>query len=196
MFVHSSYAGGSAPYRQFTDRLFFAIFPDAGTAGRIARLAWELRLRHGFRSRPLAPERFHVSLHHVGDYFALPQEAVAAACATASTVAAPRFKVAFNGAESFRGRPDSRPFVLRGDDGIVGLLMLQQALGAVMEEAGLGHHAGHYTPHLTLMYGDRLVADQPVDPVDWIVREFVLVHSLLGRSRYVRLASFPLGGQA
>ncbi len=144
----------------------------------------------------MAPERFHVSLHHVGDYFGLPQEAVEAACATASTVAGPRFTVAFNGVESFRGRPDNRPFVLRGDDGIVGLLMLQEALGAVMEKASLGRRAGHYTPHLTLMYGDRLVADQPIEPVGWTVREFVLVHSLLGRSRYVRLASFPLGGQA
>ena len=49
---------------------------------------------------------------------------------------------------------------------------------------------------MTLLYGDRLVAERPVDSVSWAVREFALVHSLLGRSRYNVLARFPLGAQA
>ena len=65
-----------------------------------------------------------------------------------------------------------------------------------LEMAGLGPRAPHYTPHLTLLYGDRFVADHPVEPVGWTVHEFVLVHSLLGRSRYLLVARFPLGAQA
>lgn len=71
--------------------------------------------------------------------------------------------------------------------------MLQQALGAAMEKAGLGRCAMRYIPHITLMYTDRLVDDRAVEPVRWMVHEFVLVHSLLGRSRYLALGRFPLG---
>ena len=108
----------------------------------------------------------------------------------------PPFTVAFDGAESFRGRPGHRPFVLRGEDGVAGLMMLQQRLALAMAKVGLGCPVRHYTPHVTLLYGDRLVADRPVDTVSWAVHEFVLVHSLLGRSRYNVLARFPLRAQA
>jgi 2'-5' RNA ligase len=184
------------PQQHPTDRLFFAIFPDACAAGHLARLTAALRLHHGLKGKPLARERFHVSLHHVGDYARLPQDIAALACDVASGVVLPPFTVAFNSVASFRGRPDNQPFVLRGDDGVVGLLALQQRLAAAMTKAGLGRLAPHYTPHVTLMYGDRGVAEQAVGPICCAVREFVLVHSLLGRSRYVALARFPLRGQA
>src|SRR5713226_5595231 len=145
------------PQRLFTDRLFFAIFPDPGTAARIAQLRQELRLELGLQGKPLASERLHATLHPVGDYAGLPQD-----------------------------------IVVRAGDGAVGLMMLQQRLGLAMAGAGLGRSAPHYTPHLTLLYADRLIADRRVDTVSWAVREFVLVHSLLGRSCYRPLARFPL----
>lgn len=184
------------PQRLFTDRLFFAIFPDAGTAARIAQLHEELRLELGLQGKPLAAERLHATLRPVGDYAGLPQDIVAMAGDVASTVAMPPCTVAFDGATSFRGRPGHRPFVLRGWDGVAGLMMLQQRLGVAMAKAGLGRSAPYYTPHVTLLYGDRLVADRPVDTVSWAVRAFVLVHSLLGRSCYRPLARFPLSAQA
>jgi len=73
--------------------------------------------------------------------------------------------------------------------------MLQQRLA--LAKAGLGCPVRHYTPHVTLLYGNRLVADRRVDTVSWPVHEFVLGHSLLGRSRYnIILARFPLRAQA
>jgi 2'-5' RNA ligase len=184
------------PQRLLTDRLFFAIFPDAGTAARIARLREALCLELGLRGKPLTTERLHATLHHVGDYAGLPLDIVASAGDAAPAVAMPPFTVAFDGAESFRGRPGHRPFVLRGEDGVAGLMMLQQRLALAMAKVGLGCPVRHYTPHVTLLYGDRLVADRPVDTVSWAVHEFVLVHSLLGRSRYHVLARFPLRAQA
>jgi 2'-5' RNA ligase len=183
-----------AEHQAFTDRLFFAVFPGASAAQRIARLGEELRYRHGLRGKALASDRLHVSLHHVGDYVRPPDGTiVAAACDVAASVRMPSFAVEFNSAVSFRGRRDNQPFVLHGDDGIIGLTMLQQSLGAAMEKAGLGRSAVRYTPHVTLMYADRFVAEQAVGPVGWTVREFVLVHSLLGRSRYRPLGRFALG---
>ena len=148
------------------------------------------------RTSHSSARRLHATLHHVGDYGGLPQDIVARACDVAPTVAMPPFTVAFDGVESFRGRPGHRPFVLRGEDGVAGLMMLQQRLGLAMAKAGLGCAVRHYTPHVTMLYGDRLVADRRVDTVSWAVREFVLVHSLLGRSCYRPLARFPLSAQA
>lgn len=183
-----------AERRALTDRLFFAVFPDADVAARIVELGQELRCQHRLRGKELVAGRLHVSLHHVGDYAQAPdQRIVALAHDVAASVRLPPFSVEFNGAMSFRGRRDNQPFVLHGDDGMIGLAMLQQALGTALEKAGLGRCAMRYTPHITLMYADRLVADRPVTPVSWRVEEFVLVHSLLGRSRYLTLGRFPLG---
>jgi 2'-5' RNA ligase len=182
-----------AELRTSTDRLFFAVFPNVDAAARIARLGDGLRCQHHLRGKALATERLHVSLHHVGDFVRPPDQGiVAAARDVAAGVHRPSFAVEFNGAMSFRGRPDNQPFVLHGDDGVVGLAMLQQALGAALQKAGLGRCAMHYNPHITLMYADRFVADRAVEPVRWTVHEFVLVHSLLGRSRYRALDRFPL----
>jgi 2'-5' RNA ligase len=170
--------------------------PDAGTAARIDQLSVKLRLELGLQGKPLATERLHSTLYHVGDYAGLPQDTIANASDVALSVTMPPFTVAFDGAESFRGRPGNQPFVLRGQDGVLGLMMLQQRLASAMEKAGLGRRMPSYTPHMTLMYGDRLVAYRGVDTVSWVVREFVLVHSLLGRSCYRSLARFPLVGQA
>lgn len=189
-----SLAGFDAAPRP-TDRLFFAIFPDANTAARIAQIAHHLRGEHGLKGRPLAPERFHITLHHLGDYVGLPQGIVAAAGDAAATVMMPPFEVAFDRAESFFGRPRNRPFVLRAGDGIATLRVFQQALGAAMRTAGLGRWVEpQYTPHVTLMYDDRHVAEQAVETVGWSVHEFVLVHSLLGQSLHVPLARWPLRG--
>jgi 2'-5' RNA ligase len=70
---------GFEPPPRLTDRLFFAIFPDPPTAGHIAQLARRLRREHALKGRPLATQRFHVTLHYLGNYAGLPQDIVAQA---------------------------------------------------------------------------------------------------------------------
>jgi 2'-5' RNA ligase len=184
------------PRQQLTDRLLFMVSPDAGSASAAAQQRQELRAKHRLRGKAIATERLHVTLHHVGDFAGLPEGIVAKTCTVASAVSMWPFTVEFNGALSFRGRPGNLPLVLQGDEGVFGLLVLQHRLGRMMENAGLGRVNPHYTPHMTLLYGDRFVADEPIKPIRWAVHEFVLVHSLLGRSRYNVLARFRLSAQA
>ncbi len=107
----------------------------------------------------------------------------------------PAFEVAFDGAESFFGRPRNRPFVLRDGDGVAALEAFQQALGGAMKNAGLGHWAqAQYTSHVTLLYDDCGVAGQAVKTVEWTAHEFVLVHNLAGQARHMSLARWPLRG--
>ena len=181
--------------QQPVDGLFFAIFPDEDAAADIARLAQCQCRAHGLKGRPLLTTRFHVSLYHVGDYAGLPRGVVAASCEAAATVAMPSFDVAFDRTVSFNGRSGSQPFVLRGGDGVAGLMVLHQRLGEALQKVGLWRWVKlQYEPHVTLLYDDRCIAEHAVGAVGWTVREFVLVHSLHGQNRYVSLGRWPLCG--
>lgn len=177
-----------------TDRLFFAIFPDADAAGRIAPLASRLRDEHGLNGKLIERARLHVTLHHLGDFVGVPRDIVARAGEAAATVAMPPFEMSFDRAMSFSGRPDKRPFVLLGGEGLAALKAFQRTLGTAMEKAGLKLFKAdtNYTPHVTLLYGDLLVAEQAVETINWTAREFVLVHSLLGQGVHVPLARWAL----
>lgn len=181
---------------QPTDRLFFAMFPDVSAAAHFERLARHQCDEHRLRGTPLATERFHVTLHHLGDYAGLPRHIVAAAEQAAATVAMPPFEIAFDRVGSF-DRPGNRPLVMRGGHGVAALTAFQQTLGAALKKAGLSHMvARDYTPHLTLLYDERRVAEQSVETISWTAHEFVLVHSLLGRTRHVSLGRWSLRGPA
>lgn len=184
--------GGFEP-PQPTDRLFFAVFPDAAAAARIAGIAQALRSRHGLSGRPLHTDRFHVTLNHLGDYVGVPDDLVTKAGQAAARVDLAAFDVVFDSASSFSRQPRNRPFVLRGDAGVASLQDLQSALGKGMAASGMGRLIEHkFTPHVTLLYDDRAVASQPIDPIAWTVREFMLVRSLLGKTEHRILGRWPL----
>jgi RNA 2',3'-cyclic 3'-phosphodiesterase len=161
-----------------TDQLYFAILPDADAAAHIEQRAQRLHDELGLRGKPLAPERFHITLHDLGEYAGLPQNIVTVACDAAAAVALPPFDIAFDRVVSFGGGS----LVLRGSDGLAALIAFRQALGTAMTGAGLGRRVKRsFTPHVTLLYGARRVAEQAVDAIGWKAREFVLVHGKLGR---------------
>jgi 2'-5' RNA ligase len=177
------------------DRLFFAIFPDAETAARIADLAARLRDAHRLSGKLLRTDRFHITVNHLDDFPGVPERIVAAASQAAASVKAAPFEVVFDRAASFKGKPDKKPFVLRGGDALEALIAFQQALGFEMAKAGLGDYVEKsFTPHVTLLYDPRLVPEEPVEPIRWTVRELVLIHSLLGQTRHIPLGRWPLGG--
>jgi len=175
-----------------TDRLFFAIFPDPATASGIARQADALRAAHQLSGRPLAPERFHVTLHHLGDHAGVRRDIVAMAGEAAEAMKAAPFEVAFDRAASFNNGGNN-PYVLQGGEGLKALKGFQRDLGAAMARAGLGKLMDrNFTPHVTMLYDRRLVAEQALPPIRWTVGGFTLVHSLLGRTEHIPLARWAL----
>ncbi|HZZ11667.1 MAG TPA: 2'-5' RNA ligase family protein [Paraburkholderia sp.] len=181
-----------------TDGLFFAVYPDPGTAAGIVKLSQQLCANAHARSKPLAAKRLHVTLLHLGNFAGgLPQAKVEAAMSAAASVAMAPFSVEFDATASFAARPRPGPLVLRGGEGVAGLHRLHEALAGALPHEDFNEHAAprvmtSYLPHLTLAYGMPWTAGEPVDAVCWNVREFVLMHSLLGRSRHVELARWPL----
>ncbi|WP_433695201.1 2'-5' RNA ligase family protein [Paraburkholderia phenoliruptrix] len=186
-----------------TDGLFFAVFPDSNTAADISKLAQRLCGEARARGRPLAASRLHVTLRHLGTFAGgLPPAHVEAAMQAAASIRMAPFTVEFDTVASFASKPRPGPLVLTGTDGVVGLHTLHDALHDAFYDAlrncgiesGRSSAAGVFTPHVTLAYGLPWAAAQPVEPVCWNVRAFALIHSLLGRTRHVVLARWPLEG--
>ena len=178
-----------------TDRLFLAIFPDHDTAGQLAELAARECARHGLQGKPLSGERFHVTLFHLGDWAGLRHDVVAAATQAATRAKAAPFDVSFDQIASFRGGREKLPFVLKAESvGNAELRAFHVTLGGLLREAGLGQGtAASFEPHVTLAYDARVIATEAVAPISWRVREFVLVHSLLGKTRHIPLGRWLLG---
>lgn len=182
------------PLGERTHRLFFALFPDPETQSALTRLAEFWREKHQMHRPALRPERFHVTLHHLGDFFEIPPPFLEEAGNAASRLVRPAFDVVFDRAESFPRRTETRPFVLRGGSELAELMAFQRALGESLGACGLGGCvAPTFTPHLTLLYDEQFVAvPHPVEPVRWRAREFVLIHSRLGKTEHARLGGWPL----
>lgn len=177
----------ATPWREATDRLFFAVRPDLETAARIAERTMRWRADHGLTGKPLKPEHLHVTLFHVGDDDTPPPaELIDALTKRAAAVTMPAFRVEFDRVMSFGGGA----FVLGGDDRLIGLHILQQRLSDALD-ASPGP-ARRFEPHVTLLRDVRRIAEQPIEPISWTAREVVLVHSLLGQTIHRDLVRLPL----
>jgi RNA 2',3'-cyclic 3'-phosphodiesterase len=183
---------GLEPSREL-DCLFFALLPDAEDAPQIVQLRERLQVERGLTGPPIARERLHVSLHTVGLWHGLSRAAVSAAKEVGASFSSPPFEIVFDRAMSFAR---NRAFVLRAK-AEAELTSLHHGLGIEMKKAGIGKSVvSRFSPHLTLLYGSRMVTERSIEPIRWIVRDFVLVQSLRGRgqSKHVHLARWPLQG--
>jgi len=181
-----------------TDGLFFAVFPDTRTAAGMAKLAQQLCGDACTRSKPLAAGRLHATLLHLGNFAGgLPQDKVGAAKRAAESISMTPFTVEFDAVANFGKKPRPGPMVLTGGEGVVGLHALHDALGQALKGVEFWEYpvAGNrYEPHVTLAYGMPPADKRPVEPASWNVREFALIHSLLGRTRHIALARWSLAG--
>ncbi len=161
--------------------------------------AWRrncVRSTHGLSGKPLLTERFHITLHHLGDFAGLPPHIVAMAeeAGAAAAAAVAPVDITLDRAMSFVAKPGKHPYVLLGSDGVAALVNFQRALGAAMAKTGLKVSLAKstFTPHVTLLYDAHSVAEHAVELVSWTAQELVLVHSLLGQTKHVPLARWAL----
>ncbi|WP_115559768.1 2'-5' RNA ligase family protein [Xanthomonas arboricola] len=89
------------------------------------------------------------------------------------------------------GRRSQLPCVLRGEERVRGLYTLQGALGRQLAHVGIAGDA-QYTPHMTLLYCNQTLPQRRCDALAWTVRDFALVRSFLGQSRYQIEGRWPL----
>jgi RNA 2',3'-cyclic 3'-phosphodiesterase len=180
-----------------TDGLFFAVLPDVNSAASIAKLAQQMCGETRPKSKPHAANRLHVTLQHLGNFAGgLPQELVDAAIKAAASIRMEPFSVEFDHTLTFAKKPRPGPRVLGGTEGLVGLYTLHDVLVGALQNTGLNlaalPNASDFTPHVTLAYGMPWIDERPIEAASWNVREFVLMHSLLGRTRHIALERWPL----
>lgn len=178
-----------------TDRLFFAVLPDAPATAQAVTVTDTLFGAHGLSGRLLSPRTLHVTLHHVGDFAGLPAGEVGRAQAAGAALRHAPVAIRFDKAGSFVRRHRTLPLVLRGGQ-VIPLIAFQHALGEAMARQGFRHlPMAPYTPHMTLLYDPRYVAARDVTPVEWMAREFVLIRSLIGKARHEVLGRWALDAE-
>ena len=181
--------------RRRPERLFFGLVSDSETSARAGQVIDRVICEHHLQGTRLKRERLHVSLHHIGGYKRLRPKFIYAATQAAKAVAIRSFEMifriikSFEGAPSNNGRPRRWPLVLLGEGDPV--VELHEVLGAAMERNGLVANE-HFAPHMTLLYGSKPIPAQAIEPIRFVVKEFVLIHSELGFTRYNILGRWPL----
>ncbi len=174
-----------------TDRLFFAVRPDAEAVEAICSVRRKLCERAGLSGPEVPPEHFHVLLWRVADYVVPPTaEDIDAIVRQASTIERPPFRVSFGWAKSLgRGA-----LVLCAGRGGAELEDLSTRLRYALTEPGTEvKHA--LRPHMTLMRSEQLLTERRIGAIGWTVREIVLVHSLLGKATHRVVGRLPLRGR-
>ncbi len=187
--------GFDAPAHGEVHRLFFALWPDQATRAGIQQAAAQLQAAHAPRGRWLGAHRYHLTLQYLGDFDALPPALVEAALAAAGGVRAAAFELVLDQAGSFRNR--AIPWWLGSVAPPAGLQALWDGLGVALAKAGVRvHSASKLVPHVTVLRDASTSLPQtPIDPVPWPVRDFALIHSVLGaQSGYRLLGRWPLQG--
>jgi RNA 2',3'-cyclic 3'-phosphodiesterase len=175
------------------DVLFFALLLEAESASRIVKLRQRLCEEFGLCGRRIAADLLHISLHGIGAYDGLPRAVVQRAKEAGAAVLAKPFDIVLDRAMSFGPKRELRPFVLRtGDE--AALVTFHRLLAGAMKNAGFRRIASRFTPHMTLLYGDRAVVERSIDAIQWTVRDFVLIQSLRGRGKHIHLARWSLRG--
>ncbi|GLQ50963.1 RNA 2',3'-cyclic phosphodiesterase [Dyella flava] len=177
-----------------TDRLFLAVFPDPQHAAQLETWAAQRLATQGFRGKPVEAGRLHVTLFHLGDYTELPPGLVAQASEALSHLAAEPFAIRFDRVGSFSSRHANAAWVLTASEGNEALHALHKQLATHLRTAALAQHTrDSFTPHMTLVYDKAAVPFESIEPLTWPVREVLLIHSLLGKTRHIRLAGKSLG---
>jgi RNA 2',3'-cyclic 3'-phosphodiesterase len=142
---------------------------------------------------PIDTDRLHLTLLPLGDFVdQIPPSLLPTAWATAATVIKPPFDVVFDRIGGTRGQ-----FLLRPSDKLAALRDFRQALATALVKAGLRRHIDMaFNPHITRSYDFSDVAEMPIEPIGWIVREFILVksrlESRLGQHNHIRQGAWPI----
>jgi len=174
-----------------TDRLFFAVLPDAETVDAICTARLKLCEKTGFSGSDVPPQQLHLPLLRVADYVVPPKaEDVDAILREADTVEMTPFRVSFGGVKSVaRGA-----LVLTAGRGGAMLEKLSSRLRDALTSPGRESRRA-VPPYMTLMKSDAILRARRLEPIAWTVREVVLVHSLLGKATHRVVGRLPLRGR-
>lgn len=171
------------PFHNF-DRLLFALRPPAGIAEYMA----EEQARLG-RGRLVRKDYLHITLG-MADFPVLSPRALAIMREIGASIAASQFRVALGRMVGTR-----KSVALRPEERIEPLYCLRRHLVTGITRSGLlAERRGPFSPHVTLLYRNGEPFDREIDIISWMIEEFLLIHSRVGRTEHIVLDRWPLQG--
>jgi 2'-5' RNA ligase len=170
-----------------TQRVFFALWPDAQARAQLASLAREVALENG--GRPTPPDRIHLTLAFLGEQ---PMIRVDSLCRLGALVRARDFVLALDRIGGF-----SRTGIawLGASAAQAELSALHAELTGALRSRGFPIEERPYAPHLTLARHSTTVIERTLpQPIAWRATSFTLVASELGAGgpAYRSIAAWPL----
>lgn len=169
-------------------RLFFAARPSLTLARQIAHSGlWD-----GPEDKALRPDQLHMTIDILDDFPSFPERVAEMLCDAAETVSADPVPIALD-----QRVASNRSVALRPRRRLREFGALYERIETARRRAGLAQRHGYrMSPHLTLGYVDGRPSVRMIEPIAWTADEFVLIHSLVGRSEHRVLGRWPLRGAA
>ena len=167
-------------------RLFFALWPEPAVQAALAEIGRQLQRRLG--GKPTRQESIHLTLAFLGDVVLERMDDVRAAAGRAAFEAF-AFTVDAAGCWNHNGVAWVGPSVIPQP-----LLRLVGSLADALLDAGFRVDGRPYAAHVTVVRKARCKSiDLAIAPVQWRVKEFVLVRSELNAegSRYNVIGRWP-----
>ncbi len=184
--------------QQCEHNYFFALSPDTAVRKQLIQVADELKAIDSLNGSWIARERYHLTLHHLGQFQEACPDLVKRALAAANNVHTTAFNIKLDHFMSFDSKTGKFPCVLTSKYELPELKNFWQLLKNSLFAHRLGLDlVNTFTPHTTLLYSRQpVIKNYPVTPIQWQVKDFVLIESLVGKSEHIELGRWPLSDSA
>ena len=186
-------SGGPDGERRRQGAVYFAFKPEPETADQIIALGSYLRAKHALKS-DVSPAVLHATVCPIGEVPGLPDERVEAARKIAGGMDGKPLELILDRVRTHPNGQDKAPVVAFCSDGAPRMELFRHALTGDLRRAGFVIGRKLPEPHVTLFYDRCNVDKEEITPIRWIVRDFVLVHSIRGEGRHVVLGQWTLRG--
>ena len=179
---------------QHEHHYFFALSPGHDVRLHLSKCAEELRASKELNGSWIASERYHLTLHHLGQYPEVQPDLVSRAMTAAGKTKAKPFDFVLDQFMCFDSRTGKYPCVAASAIDQPDLNNFWQLLGNNLLAVGLGEKLGSsFKPHATLLYNRQPLGEScPIAPIHWHVSDFVLIESLVGMPQHTELGRWPL----
>ncbi len=174
-----------------TQRLFFALWPDAPVSDALALIARKVGAESGGRAAP--PGNIHLTLGFLGDR---PASVARELSVAAAQISVPVFDLVFDRVDSWRKSNVAWAGVRSVP---LQLVLLHEAIGRALRANGITPDERPLAVHVTLARRISTAVRRPLAPsLAWHVDAFCLVKSELDASgaRYKLLSRWPLTASA
>ena len=185
--------GSSRGERSLPGTVYFACKPEPHKAAEIALAGNRLCAKHGLLGK-VSPAVLHTTVCAIGHFPDLSDERVEAARKAAAAVTAKQFEMVLDRVRTYPNGQQKLPFVAFSEGGVPGVEFLRYGLMGELRRVGFTFAKKLPEPHTTFCYDRRSIAEQAIEPIRWMVRDFVLLHSIQGEGRHVLLGQWQLRG--